>query len=83
MLTVEPSHHPNLIVHIHALFISMLFLTLLCGLQADCSFGDCLFNIANEVNSLCILDSFLAFTAQGEIIRQPQVLAIVEVEGVS
>ena len=82
MLTVEPSHLSNLILHIHALFISVLFLTLLRGLQADFGFGDCLFNIANEVNSLkvCILDSFLAFTAQGEICRQPRVLAIVEVE---
>ncbi|DBB04559.1 TPA: hypothetical protein ACH3X1_016705 [Trebouxia sp. C0004] len=80
MLTIQPSHVSNLILHIYALFISILCLTLLCGLQAGFSFGNCLFNIANEVDSLCILDSFLAFRTQGEITRQPRVLAIVEVE---
>ena len=63
----------------HALF-SILFLMLLCSMRADFAFGNSLLNVANEVNSLCILDSLFAFRAQSEIIRQPRVLAIVEVE---
>ena len=80
MLTSKLSHLSNLILHIYALFSSIHFLPLLCGLQADLGFGNCLFNIANEINSLCILDSFLALRNQGEITRQPQVLALFEVE---
>ena len=79
MLTVKPSHLSN---HLYA-FHQHTFLTLLCGLQADFGFGNCLFNTAHELISLCILasiDSFLALRTQGEITRQPQVLAIVELE---
>ena len=62
MLTVEPSHLFNLKLYIYAFHSRKLFLMLLCGLQADFGFGDCLVVLP----SACQLGFIVCITSVGE-----------------